>query len=215
MTNYALWDYVITLFILALKGRVSFPFMNGNQVSSDWAHQFRAYTGCRPIGCVRQMFYLLFLFFTTELILAASLGVDSSTLQPCWMDVLQLHIRLNIFPWVQKFYTVAMFVSNPFSFNVKSIALYHVWNAKLNLFIISCAVILRWMSWGSQPFIHTSIVRVGQHRCERVDRTWREMKPAIDDAAVNATQMRNCRKWHETLDDYMRQLYCGNIWNNV
>ena len=72
--------------------------------------------------------------------------------------------------------------------------------------------LLRWMSWGSQPFIHTSIVRVGQHRCERVDRTWREMKPAIDDAAVNVTQMRNYCKWHETLNDYVRQLYCGNIW---
>ena len=71
--------------------------------------------------------------------------------------------------------------------------------------------VLRWMSWGSQLFIHTSIVRVGQHRCERVDRTWREMKPAIDDAAVNVTQMRNYCKWHETLNDYVRQLYCGNI----
>ena len=44
-------------------------------------------------------------------------------------------IRLNIFPWVQNFYTVAMPVSNSFSFNVKSIVIYYVWNAKLNLFI--------------------------------------------------------------------------------
>ena len=50
-------------------------------------------------------------------------------------------IRLNIFPWVQIFYIAALFVSNSFSFNVKSIVIYYVWNAKLNLFIYSCAMV--------------------------------------------------------------------------
>ena len=34
--------------------------------------------------------------------------------------------------------------------------------------------VLMLTSWGSLPFIHTSIVRVGQHRCVCVDRTWYE-----------------------------------------
>ena len=82
MADYVLWDYVITLFILALKGHVSFSFMNDNQVISDSAHQFWAYTGRRPIRCVRQAFYLLFFIFTTKLIPAASLGIDFSALLP-------------------------------------------------------------------------------------------------------------------------------------
>ena len=101
---------------------------------------FRTYTGCCPIGCVRRVFYLLFLTFTTKLILAASLGVDSSAKRPCWMDVFRLSGWKYFFDILKSGYAWSgqMFVSKSFNLNVKSIAINNVWNAKLNLFIYTC-----------------------------------------------------------------------------
>ena len=54
-----------------------FPFMNDNQVISDSAQQFQAYsTGRRPIRCVRQMFFTaegpMHTTYSTDRALAAS-----------------------------------------------------------------------------------------------------------------------------------------------
>ena len=167
MTNFVLWVYVFNLIICALKGYVSFTFLNdtsshfrimcdsaglldlltrfGAQVKIHWRYIStpciycsRTYTGYRLVVCVRQVFHLLFSALTTKLILAASFGVDSSAMRPCQTNAYSLGILKSGFAWSGQ-----MFVSKSFSLNVKSIVLNNVWNAKLNLFIYLC-VSLGW-----------------------------------------------------------------------
>ena len=117
--TFVLWDYVFNLIICALKGYVSFTFLNdtsshfrimcdsaglldllsrfGAQVKIHWRYIStpciycsRTYTGYRLVVCVRHMFHLLFSALTTKLILAASFGVDSSAMRPCQTNAYSL-----------------------------------------------------------------------------------------------------------------------------
>ena len=67
---------------------------------------------------------------------------------------------------------------------------------------------LRWMSWGSQPFIHTSIVRVGQHRCECVDRTCREIQLATRMLCKSEIIVSVKANWMIMWD----KRFCGHTW---
>ena len=122
-------------------------------------------------------------------------------------------IRLNVSPWAQNFTTAAMFVSMSFSFTVNSIALYYVWNTKLNLFIFSWVMVtemnvLRVATF--YPHLHRTCRPTQVWACGQ-DLVWN--KPAIDEATVNVTQMGNYCKWHGTLNDYVTQLGGIRTWD--